>query len=1080
MRRARHRQKPDIFHMISTTELGHDLLILAVFGSLGAAAAYLSVNIPHTAVSIEGRWTFGFMGFALVRRWWIGILLASLLSLVGPHEIPLSLCYLGNMMYAVPAFAFIHLIHPHLLSGSRHPLAYGAGWFALVFICYQLFNTPLTWMLVAILKDQPIGPFVLSGWRTQPYLIETLLVGIVSACGMTALRIHGELRQSRREIAITLDSIGDGVIATDRRGRVTRMNPVAQALTGWPLNEALGEALSRVFSIVNARTGQPVENPVEQVLKTGRVVGLGNHTTLISRDGTRRPIADSAAPVRETDGRIIGTVMVFRDVSAEYQTRESLEQSRAMLARTERIAHVGSWEWEVATDRVSWSDEMYRIFRRDRAEGAPSYQNHPRLYHPEDMARLDLAVKAALARGTPYELEMRAIRTDKAIRYCIARGYAETDAQGTVTRLYGSLQDVTERKQAEAAYNRLCRMATELICVADIRTATFVQINPAFERVLGYSEAELLKQPFLDFIHPDDLEPTLTVIREKLRKGVDVIAFENRYQCKDGSYRHLDWNSHPVPEEGRTYAIAHDITDRKQAEQALRENEEKYRAIIMQSTDCLILHDFDANILDVNPCSCQTYGYSREELLSMKVSDLDPDYGEREDGGGFWEGLTAGKPILFEARQQRKDRTIFPVEVRLSLIRIRGQNLILGLCSDISERKEKETLQSQFYQSQKLESVGRLAGGVAHDLNNLLSPILGYAEMLVDDYGLEGDADHRESAQEIVNAAMRARDLVRQLLAFSRKQVLAFKPLDLNELMRRFEKLLRRTIREDVDIHLALAEAVPPIQGDLGQLEQVIMNLAVNGQDAMPDGGRLIIETRVVRLDQAYADSKPGVKPGDYVMLMVSDTGCGMDSEIRAHLFEPFFTTKAMDKGTGLGLATVYGIVKQHGGNIWVYSEPGKGTSFKVYLPVSDPEQPSQHSPSPLPANLRGTETILLVEDNPQVRKLARILLRRRGYTVLSAENGRAALAVLEQAAAPVDLLLTDVVMPEMSGKALYDRIAAGYASLKVLYMSGYSDNVIAHRGVLDPGVQFIQKPFSLEALATKVREVLDGSPPAL
>jgi len=386
---------------------------------------------------------------------------------------------------------------------------------------------------------------------------------------------------------------------------------------------------------------------------------------------------------------------------------------------------------------------------------------------------------------------------------------------------------------------------------------------------------------------------------------------------------------------------------------------------------------------------------------------------------------------------------------------------------------EREHLEEQFRQAQKLESIGRLAGGVAHDLNNLLSPILGYGELLLLE---KTDADRRrESVEQILKAGRRARDLVRQLLAFSRRQTLQFRSLDLNFLLKNFEKLLRRTIREDVVIRTLPADPLPFIKGDMGQLEQVLMNLAVNAQDAMPDGGALTIETGQVELDETYASERDGVTPGPYVRLTVSDTGTGMDQSTLGQLFEPFFTTKEFHEGTGLGLSTVYGIVKQHGGNVWAYSEPGLGSTFKVYLPVStEALQEEKSTPGSEPRG--GSETILLVEDNEEVRELTLAILKRNGYPVLVAESGPEALSLLEHHDGPLHLILTDVVMPGMNGRQLFDQVFALYPDAKALYMSGYTRDVIAHRGVIDAGVNFIQKPFSVKLLTTRVREVLDQS----
>ena len=943
--------------------LRRDLLIFAVLGALGVLAAYFAVNIPHTALYIEGRWAFGFMGVALIRRFGPALLLAGLLSAVGFHAIPMSLCFMGNMLYALPALAVIRPVHERLLSRIDSLALYGIGWMLLMVFCYQAFNTPITWAIVAVLEGNRALPAVLESWREQPYIIEMLLVGIVSALGMAVFRVHETLRLSRRELAITLDSIGDGVIATDAQGRVTRMNPVARELTGWSLAEARGKDFRSVFRIVDDRTRRPAFNSVEQVLKENKAVHLGNGTILISRDGTERHIADSIAPLKDVNGRCIGAVLVFRDVTREYESNHSLLHSQSMLARTERIAHIGSWEWEIATDTVTWSEELYRIFGLEPTGPAPTFAEHTRLYHPDDMAALASAAEAAISEGTPYELEMRAFRADGEVRLCLARGFmGERGPDGRAIRLYGSLQDITERKRAETA---------------------------------------------------------------------------------------------------------------------LRENEDKYRTLIELSPDLIAVHQ-DGRFRFINRAGCEMLGVDGPEaVIGRPVQDFVPPERRDESHRRIRRVIHAGgRSPVYEQRLCRADGTERTIEVVGIPIDYEGEPAIQIIARDITEQlrmnEENARLEERFHQAQKLESVGRLAGGVAHDLNNLLSPILGYGEMLLGD--LSESDERRASVSEIVGAGQRARDLVRQLLAFSRKQTLSLSPIDLNEVLARFETLLRRTIREDIAIEVHTAPALPPVRGDIGQLEQVIMNLSVNAQDAMPDGGTLTIETAVADLDEDYAAAHEGARPGRYVMLGVSDTGVGMDIETRRHVFEPFFTTKAKDKGTGLGLATCYGIIKQHGGNIWVYSEESQGTTFKIYLPVCGAPAAAEKSPTPPPPAARGGETVLLVEDNEAVRNLAGTILTRQGYTVLTAENGTDALKVLENHGGPVHLLLTDVIMPEMNGRDLFARLSAQYPDLRVLFMSGYTDNVIAHQGVMDPDVSFIQKPFSVQGLAAKVRAVIDGT----
>ena len=396
-----------------------------------------------------------------------------------------------------------------------------------------------------------------------------------------------------------------------------------------------------------------------------------------------------------------------------------------------------------------------------------------------------------------------------------------------------------------------------------------------------------------------------------------------------------------------------------------------------------------------------------------------------------------------------------------------------------TEKEKAEALealrqsQEQLLQSQKLEAVGQLAGGVAHDFNNLLTVIGGYSALLLRVSGMN-EAD-REKVEEVGKAAQRATSLVRQLLAFSRKQVLQPEVLNPNRLVEEISKMLQRLIGEDIEVVMSLSPDVGQIKVDLGQLEQVLTNLVVNARDAMPNGGKITVETENVELDQAYCDIHIAVNPGPYVMLAVSDTGTGMDAEIQKHIFEPFFTTKEVGNGTGLGLSTIYGIVKQSGGSIWVYSEVGRGTTFKIYLPRVDAEV------SDLWADLtveeqsltKNTETILLVEDEDMVRKLASNLLTAQGYCVLQARDCDEAIGISKKHSGPIELLLTDVVMPKMDGKVLSERIKVLRHDVQVLYMSGYTDDAIIHHGVLDPGANLLEKPFTAEALATKVREVL-------
>jgi nitrogen-specific signal transduction histidine kinase/CheY-like chemotaxis protein len=404
-----------------------------------------------------------------------------------------------------------------------------------------------------------------------------------------------------------------------------------------------------------------------------------------------------------------------------------------------------------------------------------------------------------------------------------------------------------------------------------------------------------------------------------------------------------------------------------------------------------------------------------------------------------------------------------------------GEEYILSITRDIGpmrkSEEEKAKLEESLRQAQKMEAIGRLAGGIAHDMNNMISPIIGYSEMLLEDLS-QGDY-RRDFVDQVFEAGQKARDLVRQLLAFSRKQNLEYKLINLTKVLKGFEKLLRKTIREDITLTLRVKEENLPIYADIGQVEQVVMNLVVNAQDAMPTGGEIIIELNLVELDDAYAPTRQDVKPGSYAQLAVRDTGQGMDQSTKAQLFEPFFSTKG-EMGTGLGLSTVYGIVKQHGAHIWVYSEPGNGAVFKIYFPISTTRENIENSQLKRPIDVRGNECILLVEDNVEVRNLAENILRRQGYELLIANNGIEALEILDSVKFSIDLMLTDVVMPQMNGRELYEQAIERQPDLKVIYMSGYMDDIISRHGISEGEINFIQKPFAVSKLTQYVRKVLD------
>jgi len=514
----------------------------------------------------------------------------------------------------------------------------------------------------------------------------------------------------------------------------------------------------------------------------------------------------------------------------------------------------------------------------------------------------------------------------------------------------------------------------------------------------------------------------------------------------------------------------------KRAEDELR----KLSAVVEQSSEGMAVADLGGNVLFVNSAWAQMHGYETGEGLIGQHLDifhnqeqLEQDvvpFNREVDENGFHTG---------EVGHIRRDGTPFPTLMITTLLKDEQRNIYAtaAIARDITARKqaeeEKEQLQAQFLQAQKMEAVGQLTAGIAHDFNNLLTAINGFAQLM--QMQMAPADPLYEHAEKILSSGQSAASLVRQLMMFSREEIAEHQVLDLNTAVTSMDDLLRRTIGEDIGLHAALTSDPWPVRADPAQVEQVIMNLAVNARHAMPDGGQLIVETANVVLDEDYAGSHLGVEPGEYVLLAVSDTGVGMSQEVQARIFEPFFTTKERGMGTGLGLATVYTIVEQSQGHIRVYSEEGQGTTFKIYLPrVRDTIQPAATA-LPGAEMPRGDETILMVEDNPDVRDLIQHLLQEHGYTVLEAGNGEEALEAAAGHAGPIHLLLTDVVMPGTSGKDLARQLTAARAGLKVLFMSGYTDAAIAHHGILDAGFSFLQKPFNPTDLTRKVRGVLDA-----
>lgn len=759
------------------------------------------------------------------------------------------------------------------------------------------------------------------------------------------------------------------------------------------------------------------------------------------------------------------------------QADKALRRNEACLAAGEKLTHTGSWYVEVSTQEVYWSQEAYRIFGFD--PGAPPVSLRDAFLsrvHPDDRPQVE-----AWLQNPPSTTvkDYRIVLPDGSVRHLHDIAFCVTNEEGKATAIHGVACDVTEHiladqalRESEERFRRITETITEVFWTADPQITRMLYVSPSYEQVWERSVESLYRNPrsFLETVHAEDL-PRLTADMELIRQG-KPFDHEHRIRRPDGSTRWI-WNrGFPVRDEAGQLAyyvgVAQDITARKEAE---AENARLVTAI-EQSAEAVVITNPQGAIEYVNPAFTRITGYSREEALGQNPRVLKS---ERQDPAFYlelWKTITQGETWRGELVNRRKDGTLYTEQMSITPVRsARGEvTHFIATKRDVTERK---SLEEQVRQATKMEAVGRLAGGVAHDFNNLLTIINGYAELLIDTF----NADENVSIplKEIKSAGERAASLTRQLLAFSRRQVLAPQVLNLNAVVSNLEKMLKRLIGEDIKLRTVLDPELGRVKADPGQIEQVIMNLAVNARDAMPHGGNLSIETGNVDLDENYARTHVTVKPGPHVMLAVGDTGLGMTPEVRARIFEPFFTTKEQGQGTGLGLATVYGIVKQSGGSIWVYSEPGQGTVFKIYLPVVGESVSSVQARAEVEDTTMGSETILVVEDEEGVRSMINLALASAGYKVIETLDPERALATCAAYKGSIDLLLTDVVMPRLSGHVVAEKVTSMRPGIKVLYMSGYTDDAVVHHGVLSQDSPFIQKPFSPYALRKKIREVLGG-----
>jgi len=885
------------------------------------------------------------------------------------------------------------------------------------------------------------------------------------------------LHKSEENLSITLNSIGDAVISTDIEGRVTRMNPVAEALTGWPEAEALTRPLDKVFHIIHAQTRKKAESIAEKVLREGVVVGLANHTILISRDGTEYQIAESGAPIRDEKKVCLGVVLVFRDVTEKYarehQIRERMKELKCMYGVAESIRTRDTLE-EVFQDVAELipSGWMFPGITRGRVVfGEKEYVSEPFKETPWRQSA-DIIVSGEVCGSVEiFHLEERPE---------LDEGPFMTEERNLLAGIVRVLGETIERKQAEVETAGERRLMNALMDGIPDRIyfqdtdGRFLCANRAVAELFGVDDpAEIVGKTDFDFHPKEHAYKTQADDAEIIRAGRLVIAKETRRTRPDGKDEWASTTKIPLRDTGGQivgmFGITRDVTECRRVE----EERERFMAAIEQAAETIVITDVEGIIEYVNPAFEKITGYTREEAVGRNPRILQG--GEQDEAfyKAMWDILLRGETWTGRFVNKKKDGALYTEEATISPVRDASGRTVNYVAAkrDVSEEIKME---DQLRQAQKMQSIGQLVGGVAHDFNNLLQIINGYAGIVRAKLG-KGHAA-AGAVEEVCKAGERAKDLVKQLLSFSRQQVIEPVNLDLNEVVEDSRKMLGQLIGEHVLLAFIAGTETEKVFVDKNQLQQVLMNLCVNARDAMPDGGKLTIKTESLLIAPRDLKAQTWARPGRYVLLSVADTGCGMDKSTCERIFEPFFTTKGVGKGTGLGLSTVYGIVKQNEGHINVYSEPGEGTVFKIYLPVSNPlsSEADGQVVEAATAIEGGVETLLVVEDDEALLELAVQILSEAGYTGLTAKDGEEAVRVFEEHADEIDLVIMDVVMPRMGGKEAMGKILEKRPALRHLFVSGYTRGEGQAGFIKGKGMHLLNKPYQSEDLLKKIRDVLD------
>jgi two-component system cell cycle sensor histidine kinase/response regulator CckA len=878
---------------------------------------------------------------------------------------------------------------------------------------------------------------------------------------------------SQQQLGEFLDALPDAAIVIGNGQRVVAANSYAATLFERPLSELLSTPLSSLL----ADPGVPPDEPQETLSFLSASEPTRRELTLL-RKGKDPFLADIACRSITIEARLLG-LAVIRDVSDRQRAEDDLRKTAERLRQAARVSEIGIFDHDHGTDFHYWSSRQYEMYGWPEDEPVTVAAFLERL-HPADREAIAQGIRRAHdpAGDGSFDVQHRILRADGQVRWISTRSVTLFTGEGASrhpVRTVGACVDFTDRKLAEEAltlFRHAVDKASDAIFWLD-RDGAFTYVNDEACRSLGYAREELMRLRLWD----------IEISNSREQWGKRWEHFERAQgrvaRRTDSLHRRKDGTVFPVEVLGQHIALGdrwlhiacvRDISERRQAE----EGRERLAAILDATPDLVAIADPAGDVLYLNQSARSLLGVERgddssKDLLAYgRSARAGHVLREAAIQGAIRDGLWKGETTFVNTEGQEIPFSQVVLAHRRSDGRV---EFISTIARDLSKEK---SLEAQFLQAQKMEAIGRLAGGVAHDFNNLLSVILSFAELASRE--LPPGHPSCSDIDEVKRAAERAAELTRRMLAFSRKQVLRPRVVDVSEVLRGMAPMMRRLIGEHIELRVWSGRDVGLIKADPNQLEQVILNLVVNSRDAMRDGGRLTLETGSEFLDGRHVESHVEPKPGHYVMIAVSDTGVGMSDVTKSRIFEPFFTTKGPGEGTGLGLSMVFGFVKQSGGDICIQSELGHGTTFKLYFPRTE-DLLAKPAARTAPADSEDRGLVLLVEDEPQLRQLVMTVLRRSGYEVLVASGPLDALAMARETTRDIDLLLTDVVMPQMNGKELADRLVAERPRTRVLYMSGYAENLIAHHGILNEDVHFLPKPFTPEVLLATVRRALEGPP---